>query len=90
MINRSNYGLAKEFLAYLRDVTQIDHTPLDRYWSYLKHLLLWADESPFSESTNKRPTFASYLTATRSDGNAPSFAPVTVKKIFQTAKRFFI
>lgn len=90
MVNRRNYHLIKEFLGYSRDVTQLDRTSLDRYWSYLKHLLLWADEVVFGKLVDKRPTFATYLTSAREGCATSTFASVTVKKIFQTAKRFFL
>ena len=88
MVNRDNYQLVKEFVAYLRDITQIEAASLDRYWSYLKHLLMWADEVPLSQVVDKRPTFAAYLTTARGDAANIAFAPLTVKKIFQMAKRF--
>jgi len=89
LINRSNYLLAKSFLAYLRDVTQVNPVSIERYWAYLKHLLLWADQIPFGQSTEIRPVFAAYLTAPRQANESASFAPITLKKIFQTSKRFF-
>ncbi len=89
MIHRSNYRLAKEFLAYLRDVTQVDPISIQRYWAYLKHLLQWADDIPFDQAVNKRPTFATYLTSSTQDDVTSALAPLTVKKIFQTSKRFF-
>ena len=89
MINRSNYLLAKNFLAYLRDVTQVNPVSAERYWAYMKHLLLWADQIPFNQSVDIRPPFAVYLTAPHLQGKPTTLAPMTVKKIFQTAKRFF-
>jgi integrase len=88
LINRNNYHLAKEFLAYLRDVTQIDGSSQGRYWSYLKWLLVWADGFSFGKVIDRRPTFAAYLSSAGSNVER-ELAPVTVKKIFQTAKRFF-
>jgi integrase len=81
--------LAKNFLAYLRDVTQVNPISAQRYWAYLKHLLLWADQVPLSQSVEIRPAFAAYLTVRQQQVQAMALAPMTVKKIFQTAKRFF-
>ncbi|MBI5304881.1 MAG: tyrosine-type recombinase/integrase [Chloroflexi bacterium] len=77
-------------MAYARDVTQLDRDSLNRYWAYLKHLLLWADEVFFGRVMDKRPTFAMYLISDREASGLPAFAPVTLRKIFQTAKRFFL
>lgn len=88
MIDRHNYQLAKQFLAYLRDVTQIDPVSVERYWIHLKQLLLWADDVPFNKCAEKRPTFAAHL-ASRQESKTKPIASLTVKKIFQTTKRFF-
>jgi integrase len=89
VINRSNYLLARNFLAYLRDVTQINPISAERYWAYMKHLLLWADHVPLSQSVEIRPAFAAYLTTGQQPVRSKVLAPLTMKKIFQTAKRFF-
>jgi integrase len=89
LINRSNYLLARNFLAYLRDVTQVNPISAERYWAYMKHLLLWADVVPLSGATNIHPAFATYLTTGQRQTQSKILAPLTVKKIFQTAKRFF-
>ena len=44
MVNRRNYRLAQEYLAYQSEVAQLDPRSVERYWFYLKYLLLWADE----------------------------------------------
>ncbi|MBI5030203.1 MAG: site-specific integrase [Chloroflexi bacterium] len=89
MIHRNNYQLAKGFLAYLRDVTQVNPISIERYWAYLKHLLLWADDVPLSQVVAKRPTFATYLTTPNEEGERSTLAALTLKKIFDTSKRFF-
>ena len=48
MVNRSNYRLFKSYLGYLRSQAQLNDLSIERYWSYGKHLLLWAGETPFS------------------------------------------
>lgn len=88
MIHRPNYRLTKEFLTYLRDVIQVDAVSIERYWSYLKHLLVWADEASLCQAASKRPTFVTHLVELRHD-DARTLAAVTQKKILQTAKRFF-
>ena len=57
MINRNNYQFAQHYLDYLSEVTQLDPHSVDRYWFYLKHLLLWADEVSLSQMPVLRPAF---------------------------------
>jgi integrase len=89
MVNRTNYQRAKEYLKYLDEVAQLDQDSIQRYWFYLKPLLIWADESVFNEVSAIRPTFSSRLANARLDGKAGPLAPATLKKVFQTTKRFF-
>ena len=88
MVNRSNYRLFKSYLAYLRSQAQLNDLSIERYWSYGKHLLLWADKTPFSKAREVEPAFACYLESARLVGEGGSFAPDTLKKIVQTARRF--
>jgi len=90
MVNRSNYLWVKAHLNYLSEVAQLKANSVARYWFYLRHLLLWADEVPFSRVPDIRPTFPSYLASVRPRGETGTFAPATLKKIVNTAKRFFL
>lgn len=86
MVNRDNYLMTKSFLKYLQEVVQISQSSESRYSFYLKHLLLWADDVPFSKNKTIRPTFPVYLT----DGLGDSvLAPSTQKKILEVTRRFF-
>jgi integrase len=90
VIHWPNYFLAREFIAYLSEVMQLNPTSVYRYWPYLKHLLIWADAVPFSQAAAIRPTFTSYLAALGQSRSEPAgLAGMTLKKILQTAKRFF-
>lgn len=90
MINRSNYRLVKQFLMYQREVMQLDTKSIDRYWSYLKHLRIWADAESLSQCADLRPSFAVYINSrsTRDETSRP-LAALTRKKILQIAKRLF-
>ena len=90
MINRKNYLTAKQYLKYLDEVNQLDQRSINRYWFYLKYLLIWADDILFSHAAAIRPTFASYLSVERLDGEDGPLSPSTLKKVIQTAKRFFV
>ncbi len=57
MVNRHNYHLTREYLEYLDGVCQLDVRSRERYWCYLKYLLLWADETPFVRVMEQRPPF---------------------------------
>jgi site-specific recombinase XerD len=89
MVNRRNYLWAKAYLAYLSDLTQLRPKSVNRYWSFLKHLLIWADEVPLSHATDIRPSFPSYLTTVRPNGANSTLSHSTVVKAVRTAKRFF-
>ena len=81
MVNRSNYRLFKSYLAYLRSQAQLNDLSIERYWSYGKHLLLWADKTPFSKAREVEPAFACYLESARLDGMGGSLAPDTLERI---------
>lgn len=91
MICRNNYQLTRDFLAYQREVRQLSPDSVDRYRSYLKHLLVWANEMPLRRAAAIRPTFAAYVLS-MSDAKAgrDPIAPVTAKKILQLSKRLLI
>lgn len=88
MVNRHNYLLARECLAYLDGVCQLDVRSRERYWCYLKYRLLWADETSLCAG-NRAPPFPSFSATVRLDGEQGKLAPSTLTKIIQTVKRFF-
>jgi site-specific recombinase XerD len=90
MVNRRNYLWVKAHLQYLEEVKQLKRNSVGRYWSYLRHLLLWADDVLFSKVTDVRPTFPSYLKNVRAYGDGGFLAPETLKKTINTSRRFFV
>lgn len=90
MVNRTNYAAARSYLRYLDEVSQLDARSIRRYWFYLKYVLLWADETALCQAATIRPTFASYLAGECLDEVGEPLAPATLKKVIQTAKRFFL
>ncbi len=88
MVNRQNYRLVKEYLAYQSEISQLDARSVERYWFYLKYLLLWADAVLLGRIANVRPTFSTFLATIRLDGESGSLSSATLKKIIQTVKRF--
>ena len=80
--------ILRTHLAYLTEVFQLDARSVDRYWFYLKYLLLWADAILLGEIMSVRPTFAAFLATSRLDGTRDPLSSATLKKIIQLAKRF--
>lgn len=86
-INQDNYQLVSAYLEYQRRVLQLGDDSAERYRFYLRHVLLWAGESPLAQAYALRPTLPEYLIAARGrDGRAPR-AAATHRKIVQNAKR---
>lgn len=89
MVNRANYRLVQDFLDHLRQVLQIGPVSAERYRSYLRHLLLWADAADFAQAHLLRPTLPDYLAALAAAAGAAPRAAATQKKIVQNARRLF-
>lgn len=90
MVNRRNYQWVKAHLKYLEEVKQLSHASVRRYWFFLRHLLLWADEVVLNAAPTVRPVFATYLGSVESHDNGVPLASETVRKIVNASKRFFI
>ena len=88
MINRNNYKVAKEFVRSTQNVKQVQGDSADRYWASVRQLLLWADETWLGDAPKLVPTFQTYVMATDDPRHSP-FAPATIKKVFQLARRFY-
>jgi integrase len=89
VIQRSNYLLVKRYLQDLGEVYQLSGSSLGRYRFYLRHLLLWAGETPFQQAAKLRPTFPSYVCNLPSRHGEAQLASVTQKKVIEVGKRFF-
>ncbi len=89
MIARDNYLKVKEHLLYLHEVLQVQPISVDRYWSYLCHLLLWLDEQPLANAAAIRPTFPAYISSIPGQHGAPVLALESQKTILEVSRRFF-
>jgi len=89
VIQRSNYLLVRRYLQDLGEVYQLSGSSLRRYRFYLRHLLLWARETPFQQAAKLRPTFPSYVNNLAGRNGDIPLASVTQKKIIEVGKRFF-
>ncbi len=86
MVNRDNYHLRNEFLKYLREVRQRDEKTVGRYDSYLRHTLLWADETSLAEAHMISPSLPEYLkTVTTKQGK--TLAQESVDKTIDVSKQ---
>jgi site-specific recombinase XerD len=88
MVNRENYLLVKKHLLYLEEIAQLSRDSITRYWFYLRHALLWADETPFGRANKIRPSFPSYVCTVQS-GRGGRLSATSQKKIVETTKRLF-
>ena len=89
MIRRSNYLLVRRYLLDLGEIYQLSGSSLGRYRFYLRHLLLWAGETPFTQAAKLRPTFPGYVRNLPGRNGSVPLAAVTQKKIIEVGKRFF-
>jgi len=81
MINRQNFLDVRAYLAYSAQTRQNAPATVDRYRKCLRHLLEWADETPFPKSRILDP-FPIYLKAT-------TLAPASILKTLMVARQFF-
>jgi integrase len=89
MVNRENYKHVREYLGYQFEVKQLSELSVERYWFYLKHSLLWADETSFREAPSIRPVFATYLKSIAGRRGATNLAPESLRKIVNVTRRLF-
>lgn len=88
MINRANWKLYKAYLRYRVEVAQISENSLRMNETRLRHLLKWADSTPFVKVPSIRPTFPKYLKNARADGRGSKLSPAYTKKVIEAAYQF--
>lgn len=89
MINRDNYKLVQNFLAYRIEVDQITPGSKQKEVTHLRYLLEWADKVEFIKAQNIRPTFPEYMLTARQDDQEGQLSAEYIKKVMATARRFF-
>lgn len=82
--------MIKSHLKYLEEVEQLGPSSLGRYWFYLRHLILWAGDTPLSKSPSIRPIFPMYVAALSGKKEPEALAATSQKKLIGAAKRFFL
>lgn len=88
MIYRQNWLDVREYLHHMNRVRQNDSETIKRARSHLRHLLEWADETPFSRIRSIDPTFQTYLLSARSDGKDKTLAPASIIKCLAFCRQF--
>ncbi len=90
MINRENYLAIRGFLQFREEVLQLDPESVKVSFRWLKHLLKWADETPFPDAPTIRPVFPQYLlTVENQHKNKDRLSKATIKKACEYANAFF-
>ena len=89
MINRDNWKLTKEYLAYRRDVLQNDSKTIRGGKIALTHVLYWADATPFANVPKLRPTLPDYLLTARRDTKDIRLSPAHMAKVLTWARGLF-
>ena len=89
MIHRQNWLDVREYLHHIERVRQNDMETVKRARSHLRHLLEWADETPFAKARGIDPTFPAYLLTARCDGRDISLAPSSIIRALANARQYF-
>jgi site-specific recombinase XerD len=87
MINRRNWKAVKGYPKYRIEVDILSPKSVRLEEIWLRHLLEWTQEHPFTNATSIRPTFPIYLLTARLDGSHEPFSPEYIRKIVSTARR---
>ena len=89
MVNRENYLLIRSYLHYMSNSKMVAAVSVRRYWFYLRHLLLWLDETPLAKAPEKSLIFPRYLAVPEERKLLTSpLAPASMKKIIRVTKSF--
>lgn len=89
MIERRNYFDVLAYLEYHERILQSSPKTIKRKWSYLRHLIEWADAEFLQDARKIERTFPRYLLNARNDGKAKSLSPASLQRICLEARRFF-
>ena len=88
MIYRGNWLAVNNYLKYRSEVDQVSDKTVRLEKTWLRHLLQWADDTPFNKIPKLRPTFPQYLLSARLDGSEDVFSQSYMDKAIGTSKRF--
>ena len=89
MVNRDNWKIVKKYLEYRESVLQNDEKTVRSAWSCLRHVLTWADKTPFADVQKLRPTLPEYILKARADGKEGTLSPARMEKILAFSRNMF-
>lgn len=89
MINRGNWKLVQEYLSYRKEVDLLSKNSLCLEDTWLRHLLLWAQEHSFEKAPRIRPTLPEHILEARLDGSGELLSPAYVRKVIRSSYNFF-
>ncbi len=89
MINRQNWLDVRAYLHHMDHRVGRHPSSLHKYRTQLRHLLEWADETPFPQSRHVDPAFPTYLITARNDGKDLRLSYTTIYKTLTTVRAFF-
>lgn len=89
MIHRQNWLDVKEYLHHLQARLGRDPETIRKYNGQLRHLLEWADDTPFPLVHRIEPVFPAYLKTARNDGKEARLTHTTIYKTLVTTRAFF-
>jgi site-specific recombinase XerD len=90
MIDKTNWRLARKFLAYRSSVDLLSKGSMRIQEIHIRYLMEWAQEVPFRHAYTILPSFPQYLlTTTRQDGLESRLSAGYIKKTLATARMFF-
>lgn len=90
MIDHNNYVWMTKFIKKVEGGPRVGFDSAMRYKSYLKTVLIWADEIPLPQAHTLQPTLQKFLDTRRREQNGQLLSAGTRHKTLQVAHRFFM
>lgn len=89
MIDKTNWRLAKKFLAYRANIDLLSKGSMRIQEIHIRYLLEWAQDVSFRYAPTIRPSYPQFLLKKRPDGEQGHLSAVYIKKALATARMFF-
>jgi len=89
MILRDNYLAVMDYLAYRRDVLQLDPGTVEITWTACRHMLEWADSQPLEKCFDLRPTFPEYIGTKTGKKTGKPMTPKYQVKMCENVRFFY-
>ena len=89
MIHRQNWLDVRAYLHHLDRNLGRDPETIRKYRGQLRHLLEWADATPFPRVRHVDPTFPVYMVAARNDHKDQRLSYTSIYKTLTTVRTFF-